>query len=275
MGYLREEATDLLKYAQNYNRHFISRKCQDVIVEARRLMTSEIHDTVKVRRRQLVCLFVCLCVPSVCVSLKIFSQVIEMSPCLPTLFVANCRSPQTTRCLSRRCPGLQGTRRSGAARRPSPLRWPWSSLGVSSSNSSSWRRAPWPCQPAASAAPPSRSWSWPSPRWLRLQTGPTQGRPTGCLYRCVSVFVFVCPCVWDREKGGKPWCDGVLNTAWASNKYWSCLSVCFLVSVSLKCTAAWLQQDCGVMCWWIYGIALVRLALCLCWMMPECNFIFI
>lgn len=78
MGYLREEATDLLKYAQNYNRHFISRKCQDVIVEARRLMTSEIHDTVKVRRRQLVCLFVCLCVPSVCVSLKIFSQVIEM-----------------------------------------------------------------------------------------------------------------------------------------------------------------------------------------------------
>lgn len=63
MGYLREEATDLLKYAQNYNRHFISRKCQDVIVEARRLMTSEIHDTVKVRRRQLVC-FVCL---SVCV----------------------------------------------------------------------------------------------------------------------------------------------------------------------------------------------------------------
>ncbi|XP_042560715.1 centromere/kinetochore protein zw10 homolog [Clupea harengus] len=48
MGYLREEATDLLKYAQNYNRHFISRKCQDVIVEARRLMTSEIHDTVKI-----------------------------------------------------------------------------------------------------------------------------------------------------------------------------------------------------------------------------------
>ncbi|KAL2079188.1 hypothetical protein ACEWY4_024932 [Coilia grayii] len=48
MAYLRAEATDLLKYAQNYNRHFISRKCQDVIVEARRLMTSEIHDTVKI-----------------------------------------------------------------------------------------------------------------------------------------------------------------------------------------------------------------------------------
>lgn len=48
MGFLREESTDLLKYAQNYNRHFISRKCQDVIVEARRLMTSSIHDTVKI-----------------------------------------------------------------------------------------------------------------------------------------------------------------------------------------------------------------------------------
>ncbi|XP_063042447.1 centromere/kinetochore protein zw10 homolog isoform X2 [Engraulis encrasicolus] len=48
LGYLQEEATELLKYAQNYNRHFISRKCQDVIVEARRLMTSDIHNTVKI-----------------------------------------------------------------------------------------------------------------------------------------------------------------------------------------------------------------------------------
>ncbi|NP_001116261.1 centromere/kinetochore protein zw10 homolog [Xenopus tropicalis] len=48
MNYLKGDATDLLKYARNVNAHFASKKCQDVIVIARNLMTSEIHNTVKI-----------------------------------------------------------------------------------------------------------------------------------------------------------------------------------------------------------------------------------
>uniref|UniRef100_A0A8D0H0J3 Centromere/kinetochore protein zw10 homolog n=1 Tax=Sphenodon punctatus TaxID=8508 RepID=A0A8D0H0J3_SPHPU len=48
MRFLRGDATDLLKYARNVNSHFASKKCQDVIVAARNLMTSEIHNTVKI-----------------------------------------------------------------------------------------------------------------------------------------------------------------------------------------------------------------------------------
>nr|XP_006133681.1 centromere/kinetochore protein zw10 homolog [Pelodiscus sinensis] len=48
MGFLKGDATDLLKYARNVNSHFANKKCQDVIVAARNLMTSEIHNTVKV-----------------------------------------------------------------------------------------------------------------------------------------------------------------------------------------------------------------------------------
>ncbi|KAG8434451.1 hypothetical protein GDO86_012719 [Hymenochirus boettgeri] len=48
MNYLKGDATDLLKYARNVNAHFASKKCQDVIVMARNLMTSEIHNTVKI-----------------------------------------------------------------------------------------------------------------------------------------------------------------------------------------------------------------------------------
>ncbi|KAM4652514.1 centromere/kinetochore protein zw10 homolog [Discoglossus pictus] len=48
MKYLKGDATDLLKYARNVNAHFASKKCQDVIVTARNLMTSEIHNTVKI-----------------------------------------------------------------------------------------------------------------------------------------------------------------------------------------------------------------------------------
>ncbi|PIO23838.1 hypothetical protein AB205_0100420, partial [Aquarana catesbeiana] len=47
MRYLKGDATELLKYARNVNAHFASKKCQDVIVIARNLMTSEIHNTVK------------------------------------------------------------------------------------------------------------------------------------------------------------------------------------------------------------------------------------
>uniref|UniRef100_A0A8C5PQB2 Centromere/kinetochore protein zw10 homolog n=1 Tax=Leptobrachium leishanense TaxID=445787 RepID=A0A8C5PQB2_9ANUR len=47
MKYLKD-ATELLKYARNVNAHFASKKCQDVIVTARNLMTSEIHNTVKI-----------------------------------------------------------------------------------------------------------------------------------------------------------------------------------------------------------------------------------
>uniref|UniRef100_A0AAY5ERT1 Centromere/kinetochore protein zw10 homolog n=1 Tax=Electrophorus electricus TaxID=8005 RepID=A0AAY5ERT1_ELEEL len=48
MEYLAGDSTDLLKYARNVNCHFASKKCQDVIVAARKLMTSEMHNTVKI-----------------------------------------------------------------------------------------------------------------------------------------------------------------------------------------------------------------------------------
>lgn len=48
MQFLNGDTTDLLKYARNVNSHFAHKKCQDVIVAARNLMTSEIHNTVKV-----------------------------------------------------------------------------------------------------------------------------------------------------------------------------------------------------------------------------------
>ncbi|XP_008944284.1 PREDICTED: centromere/kinetochore protein zw10 homolog, partial [Merops nubicus] len=48
MQFLKGDTTDLLKYARNVNSHFANKKCQDVIVAARNLMTSEIHDTVKI-----------------------------------------------------------------------------------------------------------------------------------------------------------------------------------------------------------------------------------
>ncbi|NXT22138.1 ZW10 protein, partial [Syrrhaptes paradoxus] len=48
MQFLKGDVTDLLKYARNVNSHFANKKCQDVIVAARNLMTSEIHNTVKI-----------------------------------------------------------------------------------------------------------------------------------------------------------------------------------------------------------------------------------
>ncbi|XP_032905822.1 centromere/kinetochore protein zw10 homolog isoform X3 [Amblyraja radiata] len=48
MQFLQNHSTDLLKYARNVNVHFASKKCQDVIVTARNLMTSEIHNTVQI-----------------------------------------------------------------------------------------------------------------------------------------------------------------------------------------------------------------------------------
>uniref|UniRef100_A0A672HK65 Centromere/kinetochore protein zw10 homolog n=1 Tax=Salarias fasciatus TaxID=181472 RepID=A0A672HK65_SALFA len=49
MEYLQRDSTDLLKYARDVNCHFASKKCKDVIVAARKLMTSKMHNTVKVR----------------------------------------------------------------------------------------------------------------------------------------------------------------------------------------------------------------------------------
>ncbi|XP_043937002.1 centromere/kinetochore protein zw10 homolog [Protopterus annectens] len=46
--FLKNDATALLKYARNVNTHFASKKCQDVVVAARNLMTSEMHNTVKI-----------------------------------------------------------------------------------------------------------------------------------------------------------------------------------------------------------------------------------
>ncbi|XP_013879046.1 centromere/kinetochore protein zw10 homolog [Austrofundulus limnaeus] len=48
MEYLQRDSTDLLKYARDVNCHFASKKCRDVIVAARKLMTSKMHNTVKI-----------------------------------------------------------------------------------------------------------------------------------------------------------------------------------------------------------------------------------
>ncbi|XP_076607497.1 centromere/kinetochore protein zw10 homolog [Chaetodon auriga] len=48
MEFLQGDSTDLLKYARNVNCHFASKKCKDVIVAARKLMTSKMHNTVKI-----------------------------------------------------------------------------------------------------------------------------------------------------------------------------------------------------------------------------------
>ncbi|XP_066191075.1 centromere/kinetochore protein zw10 homolog isoform X2 [Sylvia atricapilla] len=48
MHFLKEDTTALLKYACNVDSHFANKKCQDVIMAARNLMTSEIHNTVKI-----------------------------------------------------------------------------------------------------------------------------------------------------------------------------------------------------------------------------------
>ncbi|KAG7275015.1 hypothetical protein CRUP_030534, partial [Coryphaenoides rupestris] len=47
MQYLQSDSTDLLKYAKDVNCHFASKKCRDVIVAARTLMTSKMHNTAK------------------------------------------------------------------------------------------------------------------------------------------------------------------------------------------------------------------------------------
>ncbi|XP_056140876.1 centromere/kinetochore protein zw10 homolog isoform X2 [Lampris incognitus] len=48
MHYLQSDSTDLLKYARDVNCHFASKKCKDVIVAARKLMTSKMHNTVRI-----------------------------------------------------------------------------------------------------------------------------------------------------------------------------------------------------------------------------------
>lgn len=48
LEFLQGDSTDLLKYARDVNCHFASKKCKDVIVAARKLMTSKMHNTVKV-----------------------------------------------------------------------------------------------------------------------------------------------------------------------------------------------------------------------------------
>ncbi|NXN83928.1 ZW10 protein, partial [Bombycilla garrulus] len=48
MQFLKEDTTALLKYACNVDSHFANKKCQDVIMAARNLMISEIHNTVKI-----------------------------------------------------------------------------------------------------------------------------------------------------------------------------------------------------------------------------------
>ncbi|NXP37029.1 ZW10 protein, partial [Leiothrix lutea] len=56
MQFLKEDTTALLKYACNVDSHFANKKCQDVIMAARSLMTSEIHNTVKITPDSSICL---------------------------------------------------------------------------------------------------------------------------------------------------------------------------------------------------------------------------
>uniref|UniRef100_A0A1A8BP74 Centromere/kinetochore protein zw10 homolog n=1 Tax=Nothobranchius kadleci TaxID=1051664 RepID=A0A1A8BP74_NOTKA len=56
MEYLQHDSTDLLKYARDVNCHFASKKCRDVIVAARKLMTSKMHNTVKITPDSKPCL---------------------------------------------------------------------------------------------------------------------------------------------------------------------------------------------------------------------------
>uniref|UniRef100_A0A1A8PKL3 Centromere/kinetochore protein zw10 homolog n=2 Tax=Nothobranchius TaxID=28779 RepID=A0A1A8PKL3_9TELE len=56
MEYLQHDSTDLLKYARDVNCHFASKKCRDVIVAARKLMTSKMHNTVKITPDSKLCL---------------------------------------------------------------------------------------------------------------------------------------------------------------------------------------------------------------------------
>ncbi|XP_062309659.1 centromere/kinetochore protein zw10 homolog [Osmerus eperlanus] len=48
MQFLSADSTELLRYARDVNSHFARKKCKDVIVAARTLMTSEMHNTVKI-----------------------------------------------------------------------------------------------------------------------------------------------------------------------------------------------------------------------------------
>lgn len=48
MQYLQGDSTELLQYARDVNCHFASKKCRDVIVAARKLMTSKMHNTVRI-----------------------------------------------------------------------------------------------------------------------------------------------------------------------------------------------------------------------------------
>ncbi|XP_077999477.1 centromere/kinetochore protein zw10 homolog [Glandiceps talaboti] len=48
LGFLSEGVSSLLTYARDVNVHFANKKCQDLMVKARKLMTSELHQTVHV-----------------------------------------------------------------------------------------------------------------------------------------------------------------------------------------------------------------------------------
>ncbi|XP_010729165.3 centromere/kinetochore protein zw10 homolog [Larimichthys crocea] len=56
MEFLQGDSTELLKYARDVNCHFASKKCKDVIVAARKLMTSKMHNTVKITPDYKLCL---------------------------------------------------------------------------------------------------------------------------------------------------------------------------------------------------------------------------
>ncbi|XP_032872042.1 centromere/kinetochore protein zw10 homolog [Amblyraja radiata] len=99
MQFLRSHSMDLLKYARNVNVHVASKKCQDVLVTARNLMTSEIHNTVKITADSKISIpmlpsrgtvsklkvpMTSNLVPSDMVNLESGKQLGSQSTCLPT-----------------------------------------------------------------------------------------------------------------------------------------------------------------------------------------------
>ena len=54
LGFISDSSRTLLDYVENVNVLFANKKCQDILVKARQLMTTDIHDTVLVS--------VCVCV---------------------------------------------------------------------------------------------------------------------------------------------------------------------------------------------------------------------
>lgn len=163
LEFLQGDSTDLLKYARDVNCHFASKKCKDVIVAARKLMTSKMHNTVKV-----------------CVSVFIrevsgySNQTLQenlwkydyLSASFCFFWSSSLRSHQTTSCVFPSCP-LQ-VQRWKWSKRPQMRRWQLKTQ-------SSYQHGVYVCRRVASVSQCSSWWSWHSTRCLKLLEAPHIG----------------------------------------------------------------------------------------------------